>query len=101
MKNFKWIGMLAIILVVAGLIYEFTIGGISNAGQFASGYFAAGDFAVGVFAAGTFSMGVFSAGIFSVGIFSASLFNLSLYGIGIFVAAYRKKSFTLQHGSNN
>lgn len=96
MKKYLWIGVLAIILVIVGLVYEWQFASISDAGQFASGYFAAGDYAMGVFAAGTFSIGIFSAGIFSVGIFSASLFNLSLYGIGIFVAAYRKKCFTLK-----
>jgi len=93
MKNYQWIGWLAIVMVAAGLGYEFFYGDISEAGRFARGYFAAGDFAVGVFSAGMFSVGIFSAGLFSVGIFSASFFGVALYGLGFFMAAYRKRIF--------
>lgn len=98
MRNLKWIGIIAIILVLAGLIYEYSYGGISEADQFAAGYFSAGQFAMGVFAAGTFSMGIFSVGLFSVGIFSASIFNAALYGVGFFVWAYKKKSLQISQG---
>lgn len=100
MKKINWIGVLAIIMVIAGLIYEYMYGGISSAGQFAHGYFAAGQFAMGVFAAGTFSIGVFSVGLFSVGIFSASIFNVGIYGLGFFIWAYKKRALRLKEESS-
>ena len=86
----KWIIITAAILLVAGLILNFTIGNQFSAGDFAFNYFAAGDFACGVFAAGKFSLGIFSIGIFSAGIFSLGIFNIGLYACGFFILGWKK-----------
>lgn len=91
MNQYQWIGGLAIIMVIAGLIVELFFADISQTGDFVHGYFAAGEFALGVFAAGMFSIGIFSVGIFSVGIFSAGIFNVGLVAIGLLVLAYRRR----------
>lgn len=86
-----WILIVAVVLVILGLILNFTQGGMLGAGDFVMNYFAAGDFAMGVFAAGKFSIGIFSIGLFSVGIFSVSIFNVGIYSVGIFVLAFKKR----------
>jgi hypothetical protein len=86
-----WILLTACVLVLAGLILQFTIGGQFGAGDFSCNYFAAGDFACGVFAAGKFSIGIFSIGIFSIGIFSIGIFNIGLYAMGIFILGWKKQ----------
>ena len=91
MNDYKWIGSLAIIMVMGGLIVELFLADISQSGDFVHGYFAAGEFALGVFAAGMFSVGIFSVGMFSVGIFSAGIFNVGLFAIGFLVVAYRRR----------
>ncbi|MBU8892528.1 MAG: hypothetical protein KOO66_07095 [Bacteroidales bacterium] len=95
-----WYLLVAAVLIIAGLILNYTYSGMFSAGDFAFNYFAAGDFAIGVFAAGKFSAGIFSIGIFSVGIFSVSIFNLALYSTGIFVIAYKKKLPKLMQGNS-
>jgi len=86
----SWILIAASLLIVAGLILNFTVGNMFSAGDYCMNYFAAGDFAIGVFAAGKFSVGIFSAGIFSVGIFSISIFNVGLYSVGLFIFGWKK-----------
>jgi hypothetical protein len=85
-----WILVTGCVLVLGGLILQFTVGNQFSAGDFCCNYFAAGDFACGVFAAGKFSLGIFSIGIFSIGIFSISIFNIGLYATGLFVLGWKK-----------
>ena len=85
-----WILLTAIVLIVVGLILNFTIGNQFSSGDFCLNYFAAGDFACGVFAAGKFSCGIFSIGIFSIGVFSLGIFNIGLYVIGFFLVGWKK-----------
>jgi hypothetical protein len=85
-----WILITAAVLLLVGLILQFTIGNRFSAGDFAFNYFAAGDFACGVFAAGKFSLGIFSIGIFSIGVFSIGIFNIGLYAIGLFILGWKK-----------
>lgn len=85
-----WILITAGVLLVTGLILNFTLGNQFSAGDFSFNYFAAGDFACGVFAAGNFSIGIFSIGIFSIGVFSISIFNIGLYTIGIFCLGWKR-----------
>lgn len=90
MKKIVFIS-LAAILLLTGIILNYTYSNMFSAGDFVFNYFAAGDFAIGVFAAGKFSAGIFSIGIFSIGIFSISIFNIAIYSVGIFAIAYKKK----------
>lgn len=85
-----WILVSAAVLLMVGLILNFTIGNQFSAGDFVFNYFAAGDFACGVFAAGKFSIGIFSTGIFSIGIFSLGIFNVALYATGFFIYGWKK-----------
>ncbi|HEC42200.1 MAG TPA: hypothetical protein ENI20_05155 [Bacteroides sp.] len=85
-----WILITAIVLMIIGLILNFSVGSQFSAGDFTFNYFAAGDFAFGVFAAGKFACGIFSAGIFSIGIFSIGIFNIGLYTIGFFLLGWKK-----------
>ena len=87
----SWILILASVLLITGIILQFTKGDMFSAGDYCSNYFAAGDFACGVFAAGKFSIGIFSIGIFSIGIFSIGIFNIGLYAIGLFVLGWKKR----------
>lgn len=89
--KYAWIGLVAIVLMIIGLIAQFIYGDLFSAGDTSFNFFASGNFAAGVFAAGTFSVGIFSAGIFSFGIFSIGIFNMGLYAVGIFVYGYRKR----------
>jgi hypothetical protein len=91
-----WILLTAIVLVIVGLILNFTVGNQFSSGDFCLNYFAAGDFACGVFAAGKFSCGIFSIGIFSIGVFSLGIFNIGLYVIGFFLIGL-KKNFGYWH----
>ena len=90
--KYAWIGILAVVLVVAGLITQFfTDVSLFSSGDHVMNFFASGQFACGIFAAGTFAVGIFSAGIFSFGIFSIGIFNVGLFAVGIFVAGYRRR----------
>jgi hypothetical protein len=91
MKKRVWIILVAFVLLVIGIVLQFTNGNMLSAGDYSMNYFAAGDFACGVFAAGKFSVGIFSVGIFSLGIFSLGIFNIGLYAIGLFVLAWKKR----------
>jgi hypothetical protein len=86
-----WYLIVAAVLVIAGLILNYTYAPMFSAGDYVFNYFAVGDFALGVFAAGKFSAGIFSIGIFSIGIFSISIFNIAIYSVGLFVIAYKKR----------
>ena len=90
--KYAWIGLLAIVLMIVGLVGQFFYADMFSAGDRSFNFFASGDFAAGVFAAGTFAVGIFSAGIFSLGIFSIGIFNVGLFAVGIFVYGYRKKN---------
>jgi hypothetical protein len=87
--------ILAAVLILVGLILQFTVGNMFSAGDFSMNYFAAGDYACGVFASGTFAIGIFSAGIFSCGIFSLGIFNIAVYATGFFAWAYKKRRMKL------
>ena len=87
-----WILGVAVVLVAAGFILNYSGYDTFGSGKFVTDYFAAGDFAIGIFAAGDFAIGIFSIGIFSIGIFSIGIFNIGLFSIGIFVFAWKKKS---------
>lgn len=89
-KNY-WIAALALLLLVVGLVLQFTTGGQLSSGEYCMNYFAAGDYAVGVFAAGKFAVGIFTVGIFSIGIFSIGIFNIGIITVGIFVVGWRKR----------
>lgn len=91
MKKY-WILIVAVVLLVVGLILNFSGYEAFSAGNYVIKFFAAGDFAIGVFAAGDFAIGIFSIGIFSIGIFSIGIFNIGLFSIGIFVYAWKKRS---------
>ncbi len=90
MKKY-WILITAIVLAVAGLLFNQFYAPSLSAGEYALNYFSAGQFSAGVFSAGTFSVGIFSIGIFSIGIFSIGIFNIGLYAIGVFILAYKKR----------
>ena len=81
----SWILLVAAVLLITGLLLQFTVGNMFSAGDFCMNYFAAGDYACGVFASGTFAVGIFSLGIF----------NLAIYATGIFAIAYKKRRIKL------
>jgi len=89
MKKY-WILFTAIILLIIGIVWHFSVNPVFSSGQYVLDYFSAGQFSCGVFSAGTFSIGIFSIGIFSAGIFSIGIFNIGLFSIGLFVIAWKK-----------
>ena len=90
MKKNIWIGAIALLLLIIGVIIELSGGNMFSTGEYVLNYFSAGEFACGIFSGGIFAAGIFSIGIFSVGIFSIGIFNISIFSIGIFVIAWRK-----------